>query len=1084
MANDPGELLAHLAQRAAYLHERLGPEPFAAQLNAAQQAELAAAISDPPEPDSLEKYRAWNRLTVGPQTAQPESIPPWIGLLEQALAAPGAGWPVAAPAAGLSPRDPQPFQELLFPFVAIYHARLSQSAGWERLSLASQDRLCYHLLKKLAWNSRECLYLEFQAFRSSQPFGELSMRLARPGAELPTSLYRQFIQRTAGDLAGLFRRYPVLARLLAETTLAGICTDAELLQRLECDLPRLDAWRSHIPGAPAAPLGQVVEVQGALSDPHHGGRTVAILAFENGWRVVYKPHSLGMDVAYNSLLAWLNAHGAPCDQKVLAVLQGAGYGWMEFAPYQECPDAAALGRFYRRLGMLLGLYTVLEGVDCHFENLVACGEYPLLVDNEALFHPQAETQVTGIRKTPDATLRGVERLRQSVLRPGLLPVWMVGKDRRSLYDLSGLGASGEQALPFRQPRFSYINTDAMQMRLAQSTLGAQENLPNLDGQPARLEQFAADLRGGFTDLYRFLLARRQELLAEDSPLQAFRGCTARFIFRSTQVYGSLLADAHLPRRLSDGLDYSLVLERLQRVFLYFDRPPAALPLGVSERRALYAQDIPYFAAPVDSRQLLVEGAAPLEDYFPTSSFQRVCQNLQDLDEADLAFQMQIIDMSLYSRLGRVAHAASPLVEQTGVPAAMPVPVADPRELAAQALPLAHELQARAIRGADGSAAWIGLGYLLESQHPILAISGFGLYDGLAGIALFLAAAFHASGDPDLGALGLAALQLLRQALHEQHYRETVQSQGIGMATGLGGWLYSLTRCAVWLGQPGLLDEAALAAARLSREQVEAGGQPDVIAGAAGCILGLLALQRARPDPVILERAQWCGQVLLSRQVPAGQGAAWPDADGRMLTGFSHGAAGCAAALLRLWRCSGQAQYLEAARRALAYEDGLFDAGAGNWPDLRISVSPDPARPAFMNAWCHGASGIGLARLEALPELENSLLQRDLQAALAATRRSLQDSAGLPDHLCCGNLGRIELLYSAGLRLGRPELVEQARQYAGRLAQDAAAQGGFRFESGLRRGLFNPGLFNGAAGVGYQLLRLSDPLAYPAILLWE
>ena len=1090
MTHLPGSTLAGVAWRAAYLYERAAPAQLEAALSPEQRADLAAAISDPPDPARLETYLAWSRLADGAAVGTAEGglafdkpRPPWVLLLEQVD--PGAGWPFPETAPGLPPLEPLPFQELLFPFTAVFHTRLAESAGWERLSLAAQRQLCYGLLRSLAGLSQEYLYLEFQAFRSAQPFGELSLRLARPGSELPTGLYQQFIQRTAASLPALFQRCPVLARLLAETTTARLRAAAELLERLEGDLPRLEAWRLALPGAPAAPLGLVAELRSYLSDRHHGGRSVAILAFENGWQVVYKPRSLGLERGFNALLAWMNTHAAPYDQKVLGVLEGEGYGWMEFAPYQECPDAAALGRFYQRLGMLLGLFYVLEGTDCHLENLVACGEYPLLVDSETLFHPQAEMRVAGASQAAkDAYVTGSERLARSVLRPGLLPAWQVGKDRRGLYDVSGLGAFGEQALPYRYPRFSYTNTDAMQMRLAQATLTTQENVPRLDGQPALLEQYAADLQAGFTSVYQFLLARRQDLLAENGPLQAFHGCTARFVFRSTQVYATLLREAGLPRRLRDGLDYSLVLERLQRVFLHFDQPPAALPLGASERRALYALDIPYFAAPVDGTDLLLEDGAALEQYFPTSSFQRVRQNLEGLGPEDLAFQAQLIEMSLRSRLGGEAHAVPAVPAQPGAPLDGPAAPRAPQDLAGQALSLAHDLQRRAIQGADGSAAWIGLSYLPEARQLLLSLSSLGLYDALAGIALFLAAAFHASGGPHLRTLGLAALQPVRQALGRQDFSETVQTLGLGGATGLGGLLYSLARCAEWLEEASLLDEAVQAAALLSQEQVQADQQLDIIGGAAGCILGLLAVQRLQPGPAILERLAWCGRRLLERQTPAGEGAAWPDISGRFLTGFSHGAAGYAVALLRLARLSGEAQYLQAARRALAYEDGLFNPQAGNWPDLRLSTSPDPAQPGYANAWCHGSSGIGLARLEALPEWDSPQIQRDLQAALAATRSLLQHSAKLADHLCCGNLGRIELLYSAGLRLGQPELVDEARQHAARLAQNAAALGGFRFETRLERGQFNPGLFNGAAGVGYELLRLSGQPALPAVLLWE
>ena len=37
---------------------------------------------------------------------------------------------------------------------------------------------------------------------------------------------------------------------------------------------------------------------------------------------------------------------------------------------------------------------------------------------------------------------------------------------------------------------------------------------------------------------------------------------------------------------------------------------------------------------------------------------------------------------------------------------------------------------------------------------------------------------------------------------------------------------------------------------------------------------------------------------------------------------------------------------------------------------------------------------------------------------------------------------------------------------------------------LRAGAFDPGLSQGTAGIGYQLLRLAHPALVPSVLLWD
>ena len=64
--------------------------------------------------------------------------------------------------------------------------------------------------------------------------------------------------------------------------------------------------------------------------------------------------------------------------------------WVEFVNFKECHSADELERFYQRQGGYLGLLYSLEATDFHFENLIAAGEYPILIDLESLFHPRHE----------------------------------------------------------------------------------------------------------------------------------------------------------------------------------------------------------------------------------------------------------------------------------------------------------------------------------------------------------------------------------------------------------------------------------------------------------------------------------------------------------------------------------------------------------------------------------------------------------------------------------------------------------------------------------------------------------------------
>jgi type 2 lantibiotic biosynthesis protein LanM len=277
-----------------------------------------------------------------------------------------------------------------------------------------------------------------------------------------------------------------------------------------------------------------------------------------------------------------------------------------------------------------------------------------------------------------------------------------------------------------------------------------------------------------------------------------------------------------------------------------------------------------------------------------------------------------------------------------------------------------------------------------------------------------------------------------------------------------------------------LEDAKRAASLISPAVIAADQLFDIMAGAAGAILGLLALHEVTADPAVLEQAATCGHHLLNHRLTSDTGfRSWAIPDEKLLTGFSHGAAGIAYALLRLYETTQDAAFLEAAQEAIAYERSVFSPTAGNWPDLRSLVIRDN-QPSFMTSWCHGATGIGLARLGSLAILDTPEIHGEIAIALNTTLKfGLQDI----DHPCCGNCGRIELLVVAAQKLSRPELRETAQKQAAWVVTRAKQAGAFHLFPNLPKDVYNPGFFQGTAGIGYELLRLAYPNILPSVLLW-
>jgi lantibiotic modifying enzyme len=281
----------------------------------------------------------------------------------------------------------------------------------------------------------------------------------------------------------------------------------------------------------------------------------------------------------------------------------------------------------------------------------------------------------------------------------------------------------------------------------------------------------------------------------------------------------------------------------------------------------------------------------------------------------------------------------------------------------------------------------------------------------------------------------------------------------------------------YLRDGGLLEDAHVAARLFTDDLIAADKQLDVIGGSAGGVLGLLRLYRDSQSKDVLMRAIKCGEHLVaqSRLGPEGRRSWVGQGLGEhALNGMSHGAAGFAFALAALSSASGREDFARAAVECIAFENSSYDSGRKNWPDLRGT------EPSWPCQWCHGATGIGLARIATAKHgaIAFKSLEPDIQHAIEGATSAWP--GGL-DTLCCGTLGSVELFCEAGSALDRNDLRDLGSRQLMAVIQTAAASGDYRWNSGKRR--FNLGLFRGIAGVGYTALRAVDD-TLSNVLIWE
>ncbi|HEX3560522.1 MAG TPA: type 2 lanthipeptide synthetase LanM family protein [Pyrinomonadaceae bacterium] len=881
--------------------------------------------------------------------------------------------------------------------------------------------------------------------------------------ETPAERFRSFINRLREpeNALAILGEYPVLARQIATQIDQWVESSREFLRDLCADREEVAATFCE-----GKEPGVLVKVSGGVGDSHRRGRSVLIAEFRSGFRVVYKPRPLAVDLRFQELLSWLNERGAQPPLAPLEVLDRRDHGWVEFISAGTCQTAEEVRRFYRRQGGYLALLYALEASDFHFENLIAAGEHPFMIDLEALFQSRV-----GGEDLRQADALASTAAAHSVLRVGLLPQRAYSKDDYEGVDVSGLGGAPGQLSPHRVMRWEGAGTDEMRVVRERVEVSRAGHRPTLEGRQVNVLNLRRDLAEGFTDMYRLLLTCRQELLSDDGPLSRFNGAEVRAIVRDTHAYDLLLQESFHPDFLHDALDRDLFLDRLWAGVP--ERPYLARVVG-AERCDLLEGDIPIFNTLPEYRCLWSGAGERIDDFFDEPGMALARRRIERLCARDLRQQLWFLDASLTTLSIDLYRDNWP-----NYPVSEPNKKADRRRLLDAARGVGDRLDELALR-TETEATWIGVAGV-DGRHCSLAPLDSSLYEGVPGVALFLAYLGAVCGEERYVVLARLALATMRR----QARRLTATMERVGAFAGWGGFIYTLAHLGRLWDEPSLWDEADEMVERVSA-LVERDDTFDIINGSAGCIASLIALYKCQPKERTLEEAVRCGNHLVACAQRKGAGLAWDTkVPARELpSGFAHGTAGIAWALMELWALTGAESFRAAALAGTEYERGLFSKEAGAWVDgrdlgsfgrIRRGAVPEAQGETNVATWCYGAPGIGLSLLGVLRHTNTPAIKEEVERALHIT---LEQGFGLNHSLCHGDLGNIELLLQASGSLANPEWQAQLERVTSIVLESVERHG---WLCGIPLGVESPGLMPGLAGIGYQLLRLAEPEFVPSLL---
>jgi type 2 lantibiotic biosynthesis protein LanM len=862
----------------------------------------------------------------------------------------------------------------------------------------------------------------------------------RPAKEQEATFSR-FVCQVANTYECL-SRYPVLCRMLVKVIEHWCSAAAELYARMSAD------WSEIGVAFNLNPAAEVLTIK-AGGDFHLKGRFVAVLRFTTGERLVYKPRDMELEMTIFNFVTWVSDEAA-LPQKFPVTIAKNGYGWQEFLGHQSCDSPDQFKDYYRRLGGLMAVGQVISAADIHYQNLIAHGPYPIMIDGEAFLKPE----IFGASGQKNTLLELFP-----VLGSGILPK-KIQRNSSEVFDSSAYAA--EAGKPYADKMAALRGGGDQPHHIAE----IEEVSPKVESQPfcgtevARPRQYEQELRDGYEILYRFILRHRT---SEDfrHRMQRLRG-TLRYVMRPTMVYSDKLIDLMHPDICRDAFEADVLLEELWPAEAGRVYRPA--PTIVCERAQMWEFDVPVFHASVDERHLRYGSAILAENYFHVSGRDTLNANLASMSEESLLRQKWMISATInahdecslpFSNIRRSVESVEAL-----------------RFRCIEAI--ASRIAEHAEKTREHAVTWAT--YSIDDHRSMrFKHCGTDLYDGLSGIGLFFSAFRHVTKrnhyrDLENIVLGEIQKQIRENAAHSL-------SPFFGGFTGIGSCLYSLGLIRTEFGgmcldiDLDLSKHLTTAVAGLGRSEE---GRPrhlhDMLTGAAGGLLVLLSsgqdLSTSQKECAII-----AGEYLVGLIDPRS------DEGEPLLTGLSHGLAGIAHALLELYAVTGELKFKQGAARALAREDQLYDERFGNWKDLRgthESTAGHAGEDKYAVAWCHGAVGIGLARLAMSRHQHAAPLVHE---AAATTAKNLW---GTNAGLCHGVFGRAAFLaryqrrFPGHLVSGQVDnmLHECLDRFSTKLSRC----------SGKQDYLGKNGFMNGLSGLGYELLQQTSDYSLPEALL--
>ncbi|GGO47195.1 type 2 lantibiotic biosynthesis protein [Streptomyces daqingensis] len=875
--------------------------------------------------------------------------------------------------------------------------------------------------------------------------------------ETPEERYRYFVDQARltsfEEVSGL--SFPVLRDITRILLANGAESVTELCRRLVAD-------REAIAGTFGIEVtDRIVSCGFSEGDAHNHGRSVSVLEFESGKKLVYKPRDVSCEAAYEHIAAELNKE-IGTSLAAAQVLERNHYGYVEFIETEDVSDMS--GEFMRASGELAAVLYLLNARDMHFENILPTRRGPVPIDLETILHPARIHE----GPTPEAVGNAYETIGQSIYGIGILPLVMVGKGEDAGHvDLGFLGDQGRGSSPFKSIFFENPYTDRISLVIrAQEAQGRRTVVNSLGEDEVRV--LGDRMAEGFSRVFRTMMSSQErwaELLRK-----AASGMRVRYVHNPTALYAQTLRMTSSAGALDDVSPYIALLKRIA-----IASKTSSRQIVRSEIRQLAERDIPYFTVSATGVALEDGDGREVGAFFDETPVDRALAKTAHMTETDLREQLRLVYSAFSSRFPDNHLAASGTADGGAfhAPSDHETGGDSHGELVGLVERLAGNLVETSLpdKFAHLPRTWIGPLASAAANRPWPpGVLGYDLYTGRVGPALALAAAGRFLDRGDYRDLAGQIFSTMADILAEHRYeRRSVQQAGFGGYTGMAGILFALATTGRLLENDEWV-EAAQGALPLVLDQIrdiDPRVLPiDVVNGVAGVMGCVTAIGGPHADGAL---ATLTG-MLTDAVRDGGHGSVFAQ------SGFAHGVSGLLHALSgALPRVpSGQQDVVRDTLKDLVGRlQKFYDSEQGNW------FSNVATPQSFSTGWCHGATGIALALSSYGNVAEDDVVNCMRDVAIG---NLVRHGFGRNLTWCHGDLGNHDVL--TGLAADDESLREEVARIEQRWLQpDVLTR---KINDNQSRYAHTNSLMVGTAGIVLHLVNRLDPSVHisPVTLTFE